>query len=76
MSSPAPTTFLAILAVALALFVWWRATVIVAVIFLIAVLVFGLNDVMDRIDLRPSAETVTGPPVGPPIADDGSAAVP
>lgn len=51
MSSPASTTFLTILVIVLALIVWWRVTLIVVGAFLIAVLVFGLNEVMDRIDL-------------------------
>ncbi|MDQ3153791.1 MAG: hypothetical protein M3R63_19475 [Actinomycetota bacterium] len=73
MSSPAPTTFLAILAIALVLIVWWRATLAIMGAFLIAVLVLGLNEVMDRIDLEPSAVIVTDSPVGPPPGDDGNA---
>lgn len=72
MSGPDPTTFMAILVIALALIVWWRATLLIVVLFLISVLVFGLNEVMERIDLRSSAETITGPTDGPPIGDDGT----
>lgn len=76
MSSPAPTTFLAILVIALVLIVWWRVTLVVVGAFLVAVLIFGLNEVVDRIDPQPSAETVTGPPVGSPFGDDGHATGP
>ncbi|MGH4019434.1 MAG: hypothetical protein ACRDT0_09410 [Pseudonocardiaceae bacterium] len=71
MSSPPPTTFLAILLIGVALFIWWRATLIVLAAILIAVLAFGVNEVRDRIDLRSQTEAVTE--VGPSPGIDGEA---
>ncbi len=72
MSSPDPTTFLAILVIALVLLVWWRITLLVAGTALVTVLIFGLNEVGDRIDLQSTAETVTGSSTGPPPGHGGN----
>lgn len=65
MPSPALSTFLPILIVVLAMIVWWRATVVILAAFLIAVLVVGVHEVVDRID-QPALENVIAPQVDGP----------
>lgn len=56
MFTAAPTTFLAILVITIVLLVWWRITLAVAAAVLVTILIFGLNEVMDRIDAQQTTE--------------------
>ena len=68
MPSADPSTFLAILIIAVVLIVWWRVALILLAAFLIAVLVTGTHDVVDRIDQQSVRETETLT-VGPRMGD-------
>ncbi len=73
MSTPTtPSSFLVILFLVLVALVWWRVTIVVVIAFVIAVLALGLDEVIDRIEVRPSTATVTGPPAGPAPDGDGT----
>ena len=61
------STFLPVLAIVLAVIVWWRAAIAVVGAFLIAVLIIGVHEVVDRFDQHPVQETVLGPSVGPDL---------
>ncbi|MGH3907375.1 MAG: hypothetical protein ACRDTE_24850 [Pseudonocardiaceae bacterium] len=75
MSDPTLSTFLPILIIVLVMIVWWRATVIIVGAFLIAVLVMGVNEVVDRID-QPAQGTVIAPPVGGDLLVPGPSSAP
>lgn len=69
MPSPAPTTFLAILIIAVVLIVWWRITLAVVAAILMTLLVLGLNEVVDRIEPQ-STEMITASRIEPPLPGD------
>lgn len=56
MFTAAPTTFLAILIIAVVLIVWWRFTLAVVAAVLVTILIFGLNEVIDRVDPQQTVE--------------------
>ncbi|MFN2495266.1 MAG: hypothetical protein ABR608_05070 [Pseudonocardiaceae bacterium] len=59
MPSADSSTFVAILIIAVVLIVWWRVALILLAAFLIAVLVTGTHEVIDRIDPQSAWETET-----------------
>lgn len=61
MPSFALSTFLPVLAIVLAMIVWWRAAIAVVGAFLIAVLIIGVHEVVDRFEPQPARQAVTGP---------------
>ncbi|MGH4026174.1 MAG: hypothetical protein ACRDRV_16490 [Pseudonocardiaceae bacterium] len=67
MPSSELSTFLPVLAIVLAMILWWRAAIAVVGAFLIAVLIIGMHEVVDRFDQHPAQETVIGPSVGPDL---------
>ena len=64
MPSLDPSIFLPVLVIVLAMITRWRAAIALVGAFLIAVLVIGVYDVVDRFDQESTPRTVTGPPTG------------
>lgn len=64
--------FLPVLVIVLAMIIWWRAAIAIVGAFLIAVLVIGVYDVVDRFDQESTPRTVTGPPTGADLPAPGS----
>ncbi|HEU0087246.1 MAG TPA: hypothetical protein VFQ77_06315 [Pseudonocardiaceae bacterium] len=58
MYDPTLSTFLAILAIVIALILWWRVMIILVAALVIAILVMGVHAVLDRVEPRSAQETI------------------
>jgi nitrate/nitrite transporter NarK len=59
MPGSSSSTFLAVLIIAVVLIVWWRTALLLLAAFLIAVVITGMYEVVDHIDLQSVRQSQT-----------------